>query len=113
MKRFYDKVDSTGECHIWTAAKTSRGYGRLSAHMRKGKVQLAHRFAWELERGPIPPGACVCHSCDNPACVRVSHLFLGSQVDNIADMTRKGRAKPKRWPARRRSPSGEAKPGGR
>ena len=51
----------------------------------------AHRYAWELERGPIPPGIFVLHACDNPPCVRATHLFLGTNTDNIRDMHAKGR----------------------
>jgi len=45
--------------------------------------------------GPIPHGLCVCHRCDNPLCIAVEHLFLGTQQENVADAVRKGRmAKP-------------------
>jgi hypothetical protein len=49
----------------------------------------AHRFAWELEHGPIGRGVQILHSCDRPLCVR--HLFDGTQADNVRDMVSKGR----------------------
>ncbi len=47
---------------------------------------------WEAtHRGHVPDGKNVCHRCDNPGCVNPDHLFIGSQRDNLADMTAKGR----------------------
>lgn len=71
-------------CHRWTGASLD-GYGIF---MKK----RAHRYAWERVHGPIPPGMLVCHHCDNPGCVNVDHLFLGTHADNYNDMKRKGRA---------------------
>jgi hypothetical protein len=52
---------------------------------------LAHRATWECERGPIPAGLQVLHSCDNPPCRNIDHLFLGTNADNMADKVAKGR----------------------
>jgi hypothetical protein len=77
-------------CIEWTAGKNQYGYG--VTHLWP-KNFLAHRIAWCLVHGPIPLGLCVLHRCDNPACVNVEHLFLGTQQDNLADMRAKGRAR--------------------
>jgi hypothetical protein len=79
-------------CWIWTGAAMGRPlYGCIRLHRRDGKQTRAHRLSWEIHRGSIPDGLCVCHKCDTPLCVNPDHLFLATNIENTADRVRKGR----------------------
>jgi hypothetical protein len=95
--RFWAMVDRDGpmhpvlgtNCWLWTGCKTEKGYGHLAVD---GRLVSAHRLAWEIQNGqPIPAGMHVLHHCDNPACQRAIHLFVGTRLDNAADCVAKGR----------------------
>jgi hypothetical protein len=88
-ERFWSKVEKTETCWIWKGSKISAGYGMF--HFR-GQNRRAHRFSYEMTYGPIPDGLSVLHKCDVPLCVRPDHLFLGTQEDNMQDMSKKGRS---------------------
>lgn len=75
-------------CWLWTGRRQADGYGSLSYG---GQSWLAHRLAWTLTYGEIPPELCVCHHCDTPACINPDHLFVGTRQDNNADRDAKGR----------------------
>jgi len=99
-ERFEEKYtpEPNSGCWLWLGAARQHGYGEL--RLPTNKTILAHRLAYELYRGPIPDGMCVCHRCDNPACVNPDHLFIGTRADNMADCIRKGRARNKFSPKR-------------
>lgn len=95
-ERFFSHVNKTDSCWLWIGAKNSDGYGSFHIGSRKDgscKAISAHRMSWILERGEVPSGMCVLHSCDNPACVCINHLFLGTRDDNNKDRNQKGRCK--------------------
>lgn len=92
-QRFWAFVKKTKGCWLWigTLAKGKwGGYGSIRLPYGKGMIK-AHRLSWEMRFGPIPKGLQVCHSCDNPACVRPDHLFVGTQSDNQKDCEKKKR----------------------
>jgi hypothetical protein len=106
--RFWLRVRRVNSgCWRWTGSLDSTGYGQVK---RAGRRISAHRYAWEIARGPIAEGLAICHRCDDPRCVNPAHLFLGTQRDNIQDSVAKGRhgslkqTGKKRGPYRPRAP---------
>ena len=95
VSRFWAKVEKTASCWLWTGSKRSKGYGAFVYKSGSQTVQgRAHRFSYELHKGPIPDGLFVLHRCDTPACVNPDHLFTGTNKDNVEDMVSKGRHVP-------------------
>lgn len=86
-KPFHEKYlpEPNSGCWLWTSGWDTDGYGLLTGNKK------AHRVSYEIHLGPIPPGMCVCHKCDTPACVNPAHLFLGTNQDNTKDRVTKGR----------------------
>ena len=87
--RFWSKVKKADgdACWEWQGSVPSHGYGQFDYRF----ACRAHRAAWILTYGDIPQGVKVLHTCDNKRCVRPSHLFLGTQKDNVVDCIQKGR----------------------
>ena len=100
--RFWQYVDKNGPipqhqphlgpCWLWTGwlSKARRGCLQLGGNSKRNMA--SYRASWVVHFGEIPTGLFVLHHCDNPQCVRPSHLYLGTQADNIRDMVMRGRA---------------------
>lgn len=102
VQRFWQKVKRgrPGECWLWQASRIGgregHRYGQFAVMTAGGKTRTrkhlyAHRVAWILTHGPIPPGQMALHQCDQAACCNPRHLFLGDQTDNMRDASAKGR----------------------
>lgn len=91
---FFARVKRGEGCWEWTGFKASNGYGRMNVPRIGGTGRVsegAHRVSWVLANGPIPDGAKILHSCDNPGCVRPDHLRPGTDADNARDRDERGR----------------------
>lgn len=71
VERFWGYVNKTDECWLWMRSKTAAGYGLFGD---RRQLRYAHRYSYELTRGPIPDGLVIDHLCRNPACVNPAHL---------------------------------------
>jgi len=104
-ERFWSLVDRSGgpeSCWPWTGGLNEFGYGLVYIN---GKTFTAHRHAWRLTHGEPPVDLCCCHACDRPICCNPTHLWLGTNEENIADRHAKGRSLPPRNTGRARGES--------
>lgn len=92
-ERFWKKVavGSAKECWPFMGNRNTAGYGVFSPSANHEGRMLAHRMAWKITHGDIPPGGLICHNCDNPPCCNPGHLFCGTPLDNVQDCMNKGR----------------------
>lgn len=93
-ERFWSRVDRRGadECWLWQLSTSGQGqHGQFTWRTFDRQVHFyAHRVAWFLTHG-CAADLKVCHRCDVPRCCNPSHLFLGTQADNLNDARTKGR----------------------
>lgn len=85
---FYCGEPNLNGCIEWQGSINKYGYGLTNINR---KTVTAHRAMYALKVGPIPDGAFLLHTCDNPKCVNPEHLVIGDTNQNMADMVTKGR----------------------
>lgn len=85
---FWTKALATGDCWEWQARRDKDGYGYFAF---RGSMRRAPVVAWFMAYGEWPKGT-ILHKCDNPPCIRPSHLSVGTMKENIREMLRKGRS---------------------
>lgn len=90
LERFRAKIFKSGECWLFTGYCNQDGHGRIKVN---GKLRQASHVAWFLKYG-VWPTLQLNHTCDQPACVKIGHLYEGTQKQNIADMRARGRSPP-------------------
>lgn len=93
LERFMLHVDTSHGCWLWTAARNAKGYGQIRVWSKdRWKNIPATHVAWLLAHGEWPPkDKLVLHACDVPSCVKPSHLWIGTAIDNRHDAILKGR----------------------
>lgn len=81
----YYRTEWNSECLEFTGHRDIQGYGKINV---KGRGMLAHRYAWELENGPIPDEMMIDHRCHNPSCISIEHLRLATNKLNMEHQVR-------------------------
>ncbi|MEI6183922.1 MAG: HNH endonuclease signature motif containing protein [Bacteroidota bacterium] len=85
-------LNNENNCVEFTKVVNEWGYARVGkTYVGNNYARLLHRAVWIRHNGPIPEKLLVCHKCDNPKCLNLQHLFLGTVADNNRDKMLKGR----------------------
>jgi hypothetical protein len=90
LLRLEAQTEKTSTCWLWRGWFRNGRHGAISVRDRPVWI---HQLSYAIHHGPIPRGQVVRHDCDVPNCWRPEHLLLGRQLDNVADMWARGRAK--------------------
>ena len=82
------EVDKNGCWNCISHRKNEDGYPKIKIN---NKYISVHRYIYEKNFGKIPKGLLIRHRCDNPACINIKHLKIGTQQDNMNDKVERHR----------------------
>jgi hypothetical protein len=89
IEQYTDKSGGVDACWPWLGHINDQGYAIISIAKKSYRVS---RLVWSIHNGkPFPGDKNACHSCDNPPCVNPTHIFPGTQLENIRDAIAKKR----------------------
>jgi hypothetical protein len=92
IRTFLARVTPDG-CHLCFSHKPDNfGYVHIRIGGRHGKNEKVHRVAYRLQKGEIPDGMVVRHTCDQPSCLNPDHLIIGTHAQNVADRVARNRS---------------------
>jgi hypothetical protein len=83
--RLLSKLSFQQGCIEFQGSTDKDGYGQIggpSPHTGKQTMLKAHRVAYELFVGPIPPGLTIDHLCRNTKCTNPVHLEVVTDDEN-------------------------------
>ena len=87
MINFTFKIDENG-CHNCTShTKNKKNYFHIHH-----KAHYLHRYVYTVNKGEIPQGLTVRHTCHNTNCINPEHLIIGTHAENVADRVAAGRS---------------------
>jgi len=86
-KAFEKNIIRKEGCWGWKGFIDEDGYGRMSCRRQNG-TQILHRASYLINKGPIPKGYIVRHTCHNKICANPDHLELGTSKQNSRDMVK-------------------------
>ena len=91
-KPFQERIQTVpwSGCWIWMGWLDENGYGKLRVSPNTKRIR-AHRWSYQLHKGPIPNGKFICHTCDTRSCVNPDHLYVGTAKENNLDRKRRNR----------------------
>lgn len=88
------RIDTTGgpdACHPWKGTRDGNGYGKITWN---GRTRQVTNVILEIEYGDdvLAGGKIACHTCDNPPCCNLQHLYAGTRKTNSDDSWSRNRA---------------------